>query len=392
MADASRDFFGSLLDQRGTRILAKKDSRGVDITGLMREELDELESYEPIEPIDQLARRLGIPPERIIKLDGNENPYGPSPRALEAIASYPYYHIYPDPEQREARAALSRFLGVGEERILAGSGSDELMDIVLRLFLSPGEGVINCPPTFGMYPFLTKVVGGRVVEAPRREDFSLDVPAIEAAAKDAKLIFVASPNNPSGNVVARDELDALLATGLVVVLDEAYGEFAGESAVSQAPPRDNLLVLRTLSKWAGLAGLRVGYGVFPPAVVKAAMKIKQPYNLNAAAQAALLASLADVELLRGRVRALVEERERLIEALAGIPFLGPLPSRANFILCRVAGVDARDLWGKLRERGIMVRYFDSPRVRDCLRISVGLPEHREALVEALREIGGELGI
>lgn len=372
--------------------MVKKGSRRDDITSLMRTELEEMEGYEPIEPIDQLARRLGIPPERIIKLDGNENPYGPSPKALEAIARYPYYHIYPDPEQREARAALSRFLGIGEERIIAGSGSDELMDIVLRVFLSPGEGVINCPPTFGMYPFLMKVVGGRVIEVPRREDFSLDVPAIEAAAREAKLIFIASPNNPSGNVIAREELEALLATGLVVVLDEAYGEFAGESPVPQAPPRDNLLVLRTLSKWAGLAGLRVGYGIFPPAVVKAAMKIKQPYNLNAAAQAALLASLADVELLRQRVRALVEERERLTQALTGISFLRPLPSRANFILCRVIGVDARELWGKLRQRGIMVRYFDSPRLRDCLRISVGLPEHTAALVKALQEIGGELGI
>jgi histidinol-phosphate aminotransferase len=126
--------------------------------------------------------------------------------------------------------------------------------------------------------------------------------------------------------------------------------------------------------------------------VKAAMKIKQPYNLNAAAQAALLASLADGELLRQRVRALVEERERLTQALTGISFLRPLPSRANFILCRVIGVDARELWGKLRQRGIMVRYFDSPRLRDCLRISVGLPEHTAALVKALQEIGGELGI
>ena len=231
-----------------------------------------------------------------------------------------------------------------------------------------------------------------MIEASRREDFSLDVPAIEAAAREAKVIFIASPNNPSGNVIAREELEALLATGLVVVLDEAYGEFAGDSPISQAPSRDNLLVLRTLSKWAGLAGLRVGYGIFPPAVVKAAMKIKQPYNLNAAAQAALLASLADVGLLRQRVRALVKERERLTRALAGISFLRPLPSRANFILCRVVSGDARELWGKLRQRGIMVRYFDSPRLRDCLRISVGLPEHTAALVKALQEIGGELGI
>ena len=371
--------------------MAENRDTGIDITSLIRPELAELEGYEPIEPIDQLARRLGIEPGQVIKLDGNENPYGPSPKALEAIANYPHYHIYPDPEQREARAALSRFLGVGTEYLIAGSGSDEVMDMVLRVFLAPGEGVINCSPTFGMYPFLTKVAGGRVIDVPRREDFPLDMPAIEAAARDAKLVFIASPNNPSGNVIARDELDALLATKLVVVLDEAYGEFAGESLVSEVPRHDNLLVLRTFSKWAGLAGLRVGYGIFPPAVVQAAMKIKQPYNLNAAAQAALLASLADEGLLRERVQALVAEREQLAVALAGVKFLRPLPSQANFILCRVVGIEAREVWGRLRERGIMVRYFDSPRVRDCLRISVGLPEHREALIKALQEIGGQLG-
>jgi histidinol-phosphate aminotransferase len=126
-------------------------------------------------------------------------------------------------------------------------------------------------------------------------------------------------------------------------------------------------------------------------VIQAAMKIKQPYNLNAAAQAALLASLADEGVLRERVQALVAEREQLAVALAGIAFLRPLPSQANFILCRVVGIEARGVWGRLRERGIMVRYFDSPRVRDCLRISVGLPEHRGALIKALQEIGGQLG-
>ncbi len=371
--------------------MAERTGAGVDIGGLLRPELEGLDSYEPIEPIDQLARRLGIPPEQVIKLDGNENPYGPSPKALEALARYPYYHIYPDPEQREAREALARFLGVGEELIVAGSGSDELMDLVLRAFLSPGEGVINCPPTFGMYPFLTTVCGGRVIEVQRREDFSLDVPAIEAAAKEAKVIFIASPNNPSGNVIGQEELEAVLATGLVVVLDEAYVEFAGESLADQVPRHGNLLLLRTFSKWAGLAGLRVGYGVFPAAVAKALMKIKQPYNLNAAAQTALLASLADVELLQQRVRTLVAERERLIGALDGIAFLRPLPSRANFVLCRVTRGDAQEVWERLRERGILVRYFDSPSLRDCLRISVGLPEHTQALVGALEEIGGDLG-
>lgn len=365
---------------------------GFDVTKLLRPELQAMPGYVAIEPIDELARRLAIAPEQVVKLDGNENPYGPSPKALQALAGCRYYHIYPDPLQREAREALAAYLGVGAEHIILGTGSDEVMDMILRAFVRAGDGVINCPPTFGMYPFLTRVVGGRVLDVPRRDDFSLDLPAIEAAAKQTKVIFIASPNNPSGNVLSRRELDALLALELAVVIDEAYVEFAGESLVGLVPSRWNLFVLRTFSKWAGLAGLRVGYGVFPAAVTETLMKIKQPYNLNVAAQVAMLASLADADLLRERVRALLVERERLFAALAAVPFLVPWPSQANFILCRVKGGDAGLVRGRLRDRGIMVRHYpDSPLLKDCIRISVGLPEHTEALIGALKEIGGTLG-
>lgn len=361
-----------------------------DIERLLRPDLAELPAYEPIEPVDQLAARLGISPEQVIKLDGNENPYGVSPRAQQAIGLYRKYHIYPDPEQREVRRALSRYAGVPEGHILAGTGSDELIDVIVRAFVAPGDSVIDCPPTFGMYRFLTRVAGGQVVDVPRRADFSLDVSAIRAASAGAKLLFVASPNNPSGNVMGRAELDALLATGLIVVIDEAYGEFAGESFAGLVPERQNLIVLRTFSKWAGLAGLRAGYGVFPKKLVDVLMKIKQPYNLNAAAQAAMLASIEDADLLRERVKAIVRERDRLYEGLKSLPFLKPYPSAANFVLCRLIRGDAQDVWRRLRERGIVVRYFDAAEVRDCLRISVGLPEHTDALMSALREIGGEL--
>jgi len=363
-----------------------------DIRWLLRPELEAMPGYESIEPPDQLARRLGIAVERIVKLDGNENPYGPSPKALQALAQYRDYHIYPDPLQREAREALSRFLRIPFEQIVMGSGSDEIMDLVLRAFLAPGDGVINCPPSFGMYPFLTRVAGARLIDVPRRSDFSLDLTAIRAVAGEAKVIFVASPNNPTGNVISEADLDALRATGLVVVIDEAYVEFAeSESVAARVAEGVNLIVLRTFSKWAGLAGLRVGYGVLPPSVAEVILKIKQPYNLNVAAQAAMLASLDDADLLRERVRLLITEREELLRALAGMPYLKPLPSQANFIFCCTEGIDAGRLQDELRQRGIMVRRPDSPVARDCLRISVGLPEHRRALIEALNEIGGSLG-
>jgi len=358
-----------------------------DLTRLLRPDLLAMEGYEPIEPTDVLAEALGIPPERVVKLDGNENPYGPSPRALAALADARSYHIYPDPQQRKVRRALAGYLGVNEELVVAGSGSDELIDLVLRATLSPGERVIDCPPTFGMYSFSTSVCGGRVVEVPRREDFSLDLPGIEeAAGRGAKVIFVASPNNPTGNAVSPREVEALLGLGLLVVVDEAYVEFGGESLVSRVPEQERLVVLRTFSKWAGLAGLRAGYGVLPPALASLLLRIKPPYNLNVAAQVAVLASLEDVDLLRERVASLVRERQRLYRGLERVAFLRPYPSQANFLLCRVEGLEARWVRDRLAERGIFVRHFDTPLLRGYLRISVGLPEHTDALLRALKDL------
>lgn len=367
-----------------------------DMRAKIRPDLLALPGYVPIEPTDVLAERLGIAPGDVLKLDGNENPYGPSPKALEAIAGERNYHIYPDPDQRKVREALARHLGVDAGRIVCGLGSDDIIDLVMRATLSAGDGVINCPPTFGMYPFSTEVCGGRVVEVPRLESFALDLAGIERAAPDAKLIFLASPNNPTGNRLTEEELARLLALDLIVVIDEAYVEFAGShgaaaSSVRLAEWYENLVVLRTFSKWAGLAGLRAGYGVMAPALAAVLMAIKQPYNLNVAAGVAVLASLEDRALLDERACAIAGTREKLAALLAGIPWLHPYPSEANFVLCRVDGVDAIEVKERLARRGIFVRYFDTPALRNDLRISVGLPEHNEPLVRALREIGAELG-
>ena len=367
-----------------TRASGEAAQKGV--ARLVRPELLALLGYEPIEPVDVLAEELGIPPEQVLKLDGNENPYGASPRVKEALAGFDLYHIYPDPEQRRVREALADYVGVGAEHIVVGSGSDELLELIPRLFLSPGDTAAIPVPTFGVYSFATQVWGGRVVEVLRRQDFGLDLPALREASKGAKLIFLASPNNPTGNPVSGEELEALLSTGALVVVDEAYAEFCDCSFVELVPRRENLAVLRTFSKWAGLAGLRAGYGIFPAAVAELLRKVKMPYNVSVAAQLAMLASLEDIALLRERVGLIVRERERLSGALAAIPGLRPIPSEANFILCRIETLDARDVWQRLRRQGIFVRYFDEPMVRDCIRISVGRPEDSQRLLAALREI------
>jgi len=374
----------------------------MDIEKLIRPELLKMKSYTPIEPADVLSHQVELPADKIVKLDGNENPYGCSPKVYPALASYRYYHNYPDPEQRELRKALEKYTGLGRQHIVCGMGSDELIDLILRLFLKPGDEVINCPPTFGMYPFSTDVCGGKVVDVPRAPDFGLDMAGIKKVlTRRTKVIFVASPNNPTGNIATEKEIMELVDTGKIVVVDEAYFEFSNVTVANLVPSYPNLIVLRTFSKWAGLAGLRIGYGFFPVQIADYLMKIKQPYNASAAAQAAVLASLADIEYLRANIGKIVRERKRLFGKLMELDWLKPYPSQANFILCslscrcepfapchsepRPVGVKnlAKEIWAQLRKKGIFVRYFDTPELKDCLRISVGRPEDTDALIEAL---------
>jgi len=348
-----------------------------------------MEPYVPIVPFEVLSKRLGREPADIVKLDANENPYGPSPRVLEALANGRFYHIYPDPEANALRVALSDFVGVPKARLMAGMGADELIDLVLRAVLQPGEVVVDCPPTFGMYPFSTAVNAGRYLAVPRQEDFSLNVAAIEEAvhSHQAKVLFLCAPNNPDGSLIDDDTLRRLLRLPTLVILDEAYVEFAQvdgyPSRIRWVEQYDNLAVLRTFSKLAGLAGLRVGYGAFPDWLLPHMWKIKQPYNVNVAASNAALAALDVIDWLHEKVGLIVEERTRLANALTEIPYLHPYPSQSNFILCRVVGRDAKALKLALEQVGILVRYFNKPGLDNCIRISVGRPEDTERLLQEL---------
>lgn len=348
-----------------------------------------LPPYTPIEPFDVLSERVGRRPEEIIKLDANENPYGMSPRARAALASLAYGHIYPDPESRALRAALSHFTGVPAENLLPGAGADELIDLIMRVALSPGDAIINCPPTFGMYAFDADLNNAKVINVPRKSDFSLDVDGMFSAFEryQPKIIFLASPNNPDGSLLPSPVLQKLLTLPALIVLDEAYIEFSGEkSAITLVPDTQNLITLRTFSKLAGLAGLRVGYGAFPAWLMPTLWKAKQPYNVNVAASVAAIASLEDPAYLDWTVKTLVAERNRLAETLSSFSWIKVYPSSSNFLLCRVSPkIDAAHLKADLaRKYGIFIRYFNKPGLTDCIRISVGKPEQTDALLAALQ--------
>ena len=364
-----------------------------DPQDLLRPEIAEMEEYTPILPFEVLSKQLDLPVAQIVKLDANENPYGPVPAVVDALAEYPYYHIYPDPQQGDLRAALSDYTGVPAANILPSHGADEMLDYLCRLLLRPGDAVINCPPTFGMYSFDAGLVGGRVIDVWRTADYSIDVEGICAhfAEQDEsnaiKLLFLTSPNNPSGNWLADADLARLLALPVLVVLDEAYVEFADHpSRADWVLTHANLVVLRTFSKAAGIAGLRLGYGICPNWLMAQLWKFKQPYNVNVAASVAGLASLRHVDQIMAVVDQIKQERARLFDALAAIPFVDPLPSQANFILCPVRDRTARAVKQALEAQGVLVRYYNKPGLDNCIRISVGRPDQTARLLAVLHSL------
>ena len=361
-----------------------------DAQKLIRSHIKDMPAYEPILPLEVLSRQLGREVEEIIKLDANENPYGLLPEVRQALRDMPFAHIYPDPGSQDLRSALAAYHNVPAENLLAGAGADELIDLVLRLVIDPGDTILNCPPTFGMYAFDGDLNQARVIPIRRRQDFSLDLEAIEAAVQQhqPKLIFLASPNNPDGSLTSRQAIERLLKLPMLVVIDEAYIEFApaGSSLLQEAAKRNNLIVLRTFSKWAGLAGLRIGYAAFPAGLMSHLWKIKQPYNVSVAAATAATVSLQHAAQLQSIGERILRERERLYAELQAVHYLKPYPSHSNFILCRVKGRDAAQLKQDLARAGILVRYFNKPGLEDCIRISVGKPEHTERLLACLHNL------
>jgi len=355
--------------------------------------------YSGPEDPEYLAKRLGRPIESIIKLDANENPYGSSPLVQEALSTFNGYSVYPDASQRTARAALATYVGVSPDLLMLTSGGDELIDLVMRAYLDPGDEMLDFSPSFGMYAFNAQLQDARVVDVPRDADFQIDVEAaLRAITPRTKLIMLTSPNNPTGTVMPTADVRQLLEAGPLVLLDEAYFEFADadgqgfETMVGEVEQYPNLVVLRTFSKWAGLAGLRIGYGVLPPAVSEHLWKLKPPFNVNVAALTAMMASLEDADRLKQSVRRVVAERDRLLQELPKTRILQPYPTRANFILCDIVGMDGATLRDKLADEGILVRTYGTPRLRNSVRISVGRPEQNDVLLATLARFADELGL
>lgn len=321
-----------------------------------------------------------------IKMNANENPYGCSPKVQQALSKCKP-HLYPDPAQTELRKLISEYVGVDAGSIVVGHGGAQIATLVIRLFVGPGDEVINCVPTFELFRFETQMCGGTIVEVIRDKNFAVDVSAVKAAITDkTKLVVLTNPNNPTGNLMPKKDILEIVDTGVPVLVDEAYYEFCGETVVPLVSQYENLIVLRTFSKWAGLAGLRVGYGIFPANLVGYAMKTKGPFNITQAAVIAVRETFNDIDYVRNNVKAIIAERKRLTAELSKLGFLKPYPSWGNFILCWVLDGKASQIQQELGSKGIMITHPGSSLLKDCIRITVGKPEHNDALVKALQEV------
>ena len=359
----------------------------MDIKQLAPENVRAIAPYVPGKAISETAREIGIPEEKILKMASNENPLGPSPKAVEAIRRIlEQLHLYPE-ATFDLKAVLARKLGMAATHFVLGNGSNDVLELVARTFLRPTDSVIYSQHGFLVYPLVTQAIGAKAIEVPAR-NFGTDLEAMQGSIRpDTKMIFVANPNNPTGTFVPWEEMRAFLRRvpgNVIVVLDEAYGEYLPDAlrspTIGWLPEFPNLVVARTLSKAYGLAGLRVGFGVCHPDVAELMNRVRQPFNVNQLALVAATAALDDAAFIAKSREVNAKGLEQL---RAGFERLGLeyIPSFGNFITVRVG--DAKSVYGKLLREGVIVRPIAGYGMPEHLRVTVGLPEQNQRFLDAL---------
>jgi histidinol-phosphate aminotransferase len=320
---------------------------------------------------------------QIIKLNSNENAYPPSPVALEALRTIDGESLrrYPEPFGGQFRQAVSQVLGVPSDWVIVGNGSDEVLSIVIRACAEPGRKVVYPMPTYVLYRTLTEMQAAEILEIPYAENYSL--PVTELIAANGAVTFIASPNSPSGHVVPKDDLRKLASSlSGVLVIDEAYADFADENALDVVQEYENVIVIRTLSKGYSLAGLRLGFGIANPKLLPGLFKVKDSYNIDAIACAVGTAAITDQAYKNACIAKIIASRHKLTQDLKELGFR-VWDSQTNFLLVQPPQNNAEYLYQKLKAQKILIRYFPQPGLDDKLRITVGTDEQNQILVTAL---------
>jgi histidinol-phosphate aminotransferase len=349
----------------------------------------DLIAYEPGKPVDELAREMGLEPSDIIKLASNENPLGPSPKALAAMRdALERAHFYPDGGGWALRSAIAEKLGLERANVVLGNGSNEIIEFLGHAFLKPGDEVVTAKHAFAVYTLMAQLFGAKTVEVDD-PGYTHDLEAMLAAITPrTRQVFIANPNNPTGTLVGQAEIDAFMTRvpeHVVVVFDEAYYEFLDNppDVLKYVREGRNVVVMRTFSKIQGLAALRIGYGLAPAKLADVLQKTRQPFNANAIAQSGALAGLADEEHMNKTRELTREGRDYLQSEFAGMR-LEFVPSFANFVLVRVGDGDA--VFNALLKTGVIVRAMRSYKLPEWIRVSVGTMEQNRRFIAELRKL------
>ena len=357
---------------------------------MIKENIEKLGAYKPGKPIEELEREYGI--KGAIKLASNENPLGPSPKAVEAIeTTLSKMNRYPDANGFYLKEKLSHKLGVKSDNIFLGNGSDEIIQLITQAFLLPGEEAIMSDPAFAFYQMVVAVAGGKEVKVPLK-DFSYDLSSMAACiTAQTKLIFINTPLNPTGTIIKKGDFERFLEqipSDVILVLDEAYGEYVTDESFPHSleylDQGGRIFILRTFSKIYGLAGLRIGYGIAQSQLINCLNKIKGPFNTNALAQTAALAALEDKDHLRKSLENNTEGLTYLYGELSKMS-IEYLPTHANFFLVKI-GENASDIYEALLKEGIIVRAMTEYGLPHYVRVSVGLPSENERFIKAFKKV------
>jgi histidinol-phosphate aminotransferase len=352
----------------------------------MRKGIKDIPPYIPGESKGNIAREYGLDEASIIKLGSNENPLGPSKKVVDLIKKEAgRVNIYPEDVSDELHQKIAEYLGVDESQVIAGNGSDEILDMAVKMFIEDGDEAVIPIPTFSMYHKLVELYGGSCSYAPLSENFSFDIPAILGQITDkTKLVFICSPNNPTGGIISEVGLRKILNEDVIVVLDEAYVEFSAGSFVKLLDDYDNLIVLRTFSKAFGLAGLRIGYGVASREIIEYMLRIRIPFSVNILAQKAAIAALEDKGYLKKSVDLIKEGRAFLIDGLAKAG-VKPYPTQANFVFIEL-DAGSEDVVKALQKRGIIIRDCSFAGLDNHIRVTIGTMEENESFLENFKEV------
>jgi histidinol-phosphate aminotransferase len=351
--------------------------------------LESLVVYDPGKPIEETARELGLDPGQIIKLASNENPLGPSPKAVEAMkAAAEGVHIYPDGGGYRLRTAIAEKFGFDRDNVVISNGSNEIIELVGHGFLNPGDNVIAAEHAFVVYKLMATLFGAETIEIPD-PGFVHDLEAMAAAiTPKTRMIFIANPNNPTGTMVGQEEIDRFMEKvpdHVMVIFDEAYYEFVHGAPDTLKYIREgrNVVIMRTFSKIQGLAGLRIGYGLTTPEISKILHKCRQPFNTNSIAQAGAVAGLGDDEHQQ-RTRDLNDEGLAFFQKSFDEMELEYVPSFANFVLVKVGDGDA--VFSGMLKQGVIIRAMRAYKLPEWVRISVGTMPQNERCIATLREV------